>query len=209
MKTTRYFLLIILSALMLSSCTTTKAVIHNFSELAEAVTHPFTPPKSSAQIEEGYDTYLTLLLKGYTIQDFQYINKHSATLAMQNPYTWYSVKGKTYKIILEAASDIARALKTKQVYKLPKSPKLPEGGFYICGGLYSVPIKVKDVMHFTNPNTCNLMIEDYCPSWDLVNALNKRIWQNNHTVFIFNKKGVLQKVVTSYMCPPRQNELEF
>lgn len=205
MKAVKYILLIVAVAFSLSSCTTTKAIVHNFSELAEVIAHPTEGPIDAVKVEEAYDTFMTALLKNYSIQDFKQLSKVSFNL---NPLA--GKERKTYEILIEAAGDIIHNINTRHVYKLPKSKKLPQGGFYICSGkIYNIPLKIKDIIHFDNPNTCNLELQDYCPSWSVSYALRRRIWQNNYTVFIFNKEGVLQKVVTSYMCPPRQNELEF
>lgn len=206
MKAIKHGLLILTAMFLLSSCATTVGIVHQFSDLADAIVGRI--PDNSARVEEAYDTYMTTLLKGYTVKDFIYINKHSTEIAMNTPYRSFTKQEETYRIIPEVALDIANA---KHIYKLPKSKKLPQGGFYVCGSLYNIPVKVKDVIQFRS-NICDpdtLSIYDYCPNWSILRALENITYQNHHTVFIFNKKGVLQKVVTSFKCPARLDELEF
>lgn len=191
-------------AFLLSGCMT--------GQIIQKVIHPHTPTSDSAAVMEAYDAYMTMLFRGYTMQDFRHMSSHWESIAMRNPFTVGSKKFLAYRNIANIGSDLGNPDRYKPMlgaHPLLSRRSLPGGGFYICDEeIYDLPFKLKDVMYFKNGKICDPVFADYCPNMSIKKALQRRIWQNNATVFIFGKDGRVQKVVTAYRCPPTKFDLD-
>lgn len=221
----KYFIVLTLSVFSLSGCTAVniaKTTVNTLGEIARTIAHPQTPSHDSAAVMETYDAYMTMLFKGYTLRDFRYIEEHWEKIAMENPFSIGSPSFQAYQLLVNACDDLGKKQLQREYYKdmegnfagvrvlyLLKRP-LQGGGFYVCvNRIYDLPFKLKDVMYFKNAQNCDPFNKDYCPDMTIKQALQRQIWQNSATVFVFNKNGRIQKVVTAYKCPPTKTELLF
>lgn len=207
-KGVKYVVILISLTLSLSGCIA--------GQIVQKVIHPSTPSADSAAVMEAYDSYMTMLFKGYTLQDFRFLNEHWEKIANMNPYSIGSPAFETYRIFTNTSAEIGDPKHYKPnpingFHPLLQKQNLPNGGFYICARkIYDLPFKLKKVMYFVkHAQNCDPLLQDYCPDMTIKKALQQQIWQNNATVFIFGKDGSVQKVVTAYQCPPSKYELSF